>query len=142
MKTDEDHKREEAEKQRQYAEMKAEFPGLITRGFSCNIGWFPILREFFSTVRDILGDKSDLFVLLQVKEKFGGIRIYYGFDLDRVVPKEKQDRIHAACRHAEDRAYVTCDVCGKPGVLRKRGFWFMTRCDEHADGGIPVRQEV
>lgn len=140
MKTDEEYEREWAERQRQYIEMKADFPDLITTGFSCNVGWFPILREFFLTVNDVLKDNPDReFTLLQVKEKLGGLRIYY-----RLLPFEADvvgNRIHAAYRAAEGRAAVTCDVCGRPGVYRSRKGFLLTRCEDHADGGIAVKRE-
>lgn len=138
MTTKAEYEREMAERQRQYDEIKAEFPDLVTKGFSCNPGWFPLIRGFFAVVAETLEDHPEReFVLLQVKEKFGGLRIYY-----RLLPFENDavaNRMHEAYLTAEKASMKTCDVCGKPGVLRKQGnWWFLTRCDEHAERGIPI----
>jgi hypothetical protein len=57
------------------------------------------------------------FELLQVKEKFGGLRI--------------ETAVH--------ESFHTCEVCGQPGELREDS-WIKTLCDEHAKrtgGTIP-----
>ena len=70
--------------------------------------------------------------LLQVKEKFAGLRLY----------SRASDDIHEAVLAAYDRAArlseVTCEVCGRPGALRNRRGAYMTRCEEHADGSVPT----
>lgn len=58
--------------------------------------------------------------LLQIKEKFGGLRFYIG---------ESTDAIAARIAAAEEESYRTCDLCGAPGVLR-RGRWLVVRCGE------------
>lgn len=72
----------------------------------------------------------------QVKEKFGGLRVYTTFATD-----EMDDLI----REAEKESEVTCELCGDPGVLRLDGGWYMTRCDKCAidrDGNrIPTYEE-
>ncbi|MER8573345.1 hypothetical protein NKG99_14455 [Mesorhizobium sp. M1409] len=126
-----------AEQRRQYEAIMAEFPELVKRGFSCRAGWFPILRQFFSVVRQAIPPgREDAFTLLQVKEKFAGLRIYYGLGAD--LPDAARAAIDSAYKAAEDSAERTCEVCGKLGVLRVRGGWYATRCDDHADDGVPV----
>lgn len=60
-------------------------------------------------------------VATQVKEKYGGLRFYYGGG---------DDTIDAYVRFAEYLSERTCDVCGAPGKQRDGG-WIVTRCDEH-----------
>lgn len=58
----------------------------------------------------------------QIKEKFGTFRIYlnyYSDEIDRLVEE------------AEELSEVTCETCGRPGEMRKRGTWLLVRCDEH-----------
>jgi hypothetical protein len=58
----------------------------------------------------------------QIKEKFGGLRFYYGGgDSD----------IYAMVRMAEYMSFRMCEACGAPGKLRGGG-WISTLCDEHA----------
>ncbi|MBZ9798729.1 hypothetical protein [Mesorhizobium sp. ES1-4] len=127
----------ETEHSRKYDAIRAEFPGVVTKGFECDVGWLPILREFFSVVRRMIpaGRERD-FVLLQVKEKLAGLRIY--FRLADSLPDAAKAAIYDDYSVAEARAAVTCEVCGQPGVFRSQNGWLLTRCEDHAEGGIPV----
>ncbi|UVK44381.1 hypothetical protein BPNPMPFG_006296 [Mesorhizobium sp. AR07] len=128
----------ETEHSRKYEAIKAEFPGIVTKQFECDTGWFPILREFFAVVRRVnpKGKERD-FTLLQIKEKLGGLRIYYR--LGKRVATAAETQIHAAYSAAEARAAGTCEVCGRPGVFRVQGgAWLLTRCEDHAEGGVPA----
>jgi hypothetical protein len=60
------------------------------------------------------------FEILQVKEKFGGLRIYVNHADDAI-----RQRIEAA----EQESFHTCEICGQPGKLREDAL--MTLCDEH-----------
>jgi hypothetical protein len=140
MKSREEYERERTEHQRQYDVVQAEFPGLVTRRFECHEGWFPLLREFFTVVRRVIpSGHEDAFTLFQVKEKFAGLRIYYQLGGD--LPDAAKATIRDAYRAAEASAERTCDVCGAPGVMRARGGWYATRCEDHADGAVPVPSE-
>lgn len=58
--------------------------------------------------------------VLQVKEKFGGLRFYvYN------APDWFQDIIH----QMENFSYHVCESCGKPGEVREDG-WIKTLCTE------------
>jgi hypothetical protein len=60
--------------------------------------------------------------VLQVKEKFGGLRFY----IDAA-----DDIVYAYIRFAESMSYRTCEECGKPGRSYTTG-WVRTLCPEHA----------
>jgi len=62
------------------------------------------------------------FHVVQVKEKFGGLRFY-------VTPATHKifDRIH----EVEEESFHICEVCGKPGKLRNKIPWWQTLCDTH-----------
>jgi hypothetical protein len=125
----------ERAKHEEFERIRAKHPDLVTTGFSCWTGWFPIVERFFDEVAAALADATGTsFELWQVKEKFARLRIYYD------VPRwsEARRKIDGAYLRADKEAARTCEVCGKPGVLRKRGGWFATRCDEHADGAEPI----
>lgn len=64
---------------------------------------------------------KELPTILQIKEKFGGLRFYTGntSDVDDAY-------ISFACAMASR----TCEVCGDPGEKRDTG-WIKTLCDKH-----------
>jgi hypothetical protein len=82
-------------------------------------GWANLVKEVFSS-KERFGNPVKI---IQVKEKFGGLRIYTDYvhnELDEVI------------REVEDKSYRTCETCGSPGAPRKAG-WIYTACNEHAD---------
>jgi hypothetical protein len=76
-----------------------------------------------------LGDIAPGYVVIQVKEKFGGLRFY------AIQPPESGERSLArfqqAIRDAEDRAEVTCDECGDEGNMVLSDHWYRVRCVRH-----------
>lgn len=66
--------------------------------------------------------KADGVAVLQVKEKFGGLRFYVAGG---------SDDLYDAIEEAESRSFTICECCGAPGELRKDGWW-KTLCDLHA----------
>ena len=83
-------------------------------------GWHPLVREVF----EVLASDARSRTVVQVKEKFGGLRVYispYFFD-----PVE-----HAILEICA-RSYEICEECGKPGQLcKKPSRWFKTLCEDH-----------
>ena len=90
-------------------------------------GWWPTMFDLDEALARTDPDAE----YVQVKEKFGGLRVY---------TSALSDEGHAAIRDAEERSYKTCETCGRDGVLRKGG-WVLTLCDEHADGREPYGDE-
>ena len=67
----------------------------------------------------------------QVKEKFGGLRVY----------ASGSEAFFKSIDEAESESYRTCEECGKPGICRPHG-WRLTLCDEcdikmHSERGWP-----
>jgi hypothetical protein len=83
-------------------------------GFECGSGWEPILRRLFSRL-------TPGCVLHQVKEKFGGLRVYIG---------GVKDSDFDACDEAERDSFRTCELCGKPGAVNEQGYWLSVRCPD------------
>lgn len=93
-------------------------------GFETPKGWDDVLRRLSATLSNICtADGCDINVV-QVKEKFGGLRFYYDGDGNCT-------RINAAIRAAEVECYATCGICGKPGKLVNDRGWLMVVCEEH-----------
>lgn len=143
-----------AEERRRFEAIRDAFPALVTRGFECRSGWYAILHEFFAAVRDAIppGEEAK-WDLHQIKEKLGGLRIYYAYGPQasglqigdqRKTVEAIRLQLDIACRLAEHRAERTCEVCcarGRPTArMLDNGHysWLMTRCPKHADGALPL----
>lgn len=68
-------------------------------------------------------EESKIPVVVQVKEKYGGLRFYV---------QSATDEQYAYIQFAESISYKTCEVCGNRGK-RTRDGWITTRCEEHRD---------
>lgn len=113
--------------------MEEKYPKMFAQpygGFAVGKGWWPILQALCSNIQHYLDwintnhEKHPVVeqvVVAQIKEKFGGLRFYYGGG---------DDKVHGMVRMAESWAAHSCEECGKPGILRHSG-WLETLCDEH-----------
>jgi hypothetical protein len=99
-------------------------------------GWYKIVDRLCSELSVILEEaleanpenpEEPLFSVLQVKEKFGGLRFYY---MMNTKDDELYRRIQTAVDTAEDTSYSTCQITGNIGVLCKDGSHYMTLCEE------------
>jgi hypothetical protein len=86
---------------------------------SVGTGWSGLVTEAY----DYLETHQNIKVI-QVKEKFGGLRIYTD------VYDEEADKLII---NLETRSFTICEVCGRDGKLRG-GSWCQTLCEDHADG--------
>jgi hypothetical protein len=100
----------------------------------CDFGWRGLLDRACLGIRAVLQAHGGSFRFTQIKEKYGGLRIYF----DGVLSPEATALVEEAIDLAEARAACTCERCGQPGRLFNRGDWLATACAEHARGE-PVR---
>jgi len=75
-------------------------------GFEISEGWLPILEEFFEKAIIFEG----WFKVVQVKEKFGSLRIYV--DTEENFDKNYYDLLYSLIYEAEFKASRTCFDCG------------------------------
>lgn len=61
--------------------------------------------------------------VLQIKEKFGGLRFY---------TERCSDELNTMINKAEDESYTICEYCGNSGSLQK-GNWLKTLCNDCSD---------
>jgi hypothetical protein len=98
----------------------------MARGFEHDDGWFDLLwrlcEDLELLVTEFEQETGSQFEVLQVKEKFGGLRFYVNHKSDAI-----RQRIEAAI----EASFHTCEVCGQPGRLREERS-IRTLCDEHA----------
>lgn len=105
---------------------------LMCWGCECGNGWYGILAELFEQL-----SKYEDIVLVQVKEKFGTLRVYYTGSTD-----EDYEEIEKFIDEAEGKSAITCEICGNEGKLSNKG-WLITLCDrcnkEYESVGIKDR---
>jgi hypothetical protein len=98
----------------------------MTRGFEHGDGWFEILWRLCVDLEPLVTEMERAggrqFEVLQVKEKFGGLRFY--------VNCRRNEAIRQRIGIAADESFRTCEVCGQPGELREER-WIRTLCDLH-----------
>jgi len=89
-------------------------------------GWWPIVIEALDAIRA----RAPHAQVRQVKEKFGGLRIYI-----EVTRDENGEFVNFSdiLRAAEYKSLSTCAVCGQPGSMRQSPGFILTLCDEHAE---------
>ena len=95
----------------------------------CDIGWFDIIDKCLSDILKICYEAGASVQIVQIKEKFGGLRIYYDLeDAENNLDVYKQ--INDAIDIAEDESYTICEYCGEEGKLQRKGWW-KTLCIMH-----------
>jgi hypothetical protein len=92
-------------------------PVTNTSLFWCGTGWNQLIKDL---IEDLIALGWDRHVI-QVKEKFGGLRFYIDYGSD-----EMYNRISKA----ENDSYTICEETGKTGELRTDIGWMRTLCDE------------
>lgn len=106
------------------------FSELPYYGFSLPHGWTPLVFELFERIDMALTGRGSAVVefgrrkplkVLQIKEKFGGLRIYVWGGTPKV---------NDIIREGEAMSHMICAHCGAPGELRHLDF-MLTLCDAH-----------
>ena len=107
----------------------------VWRGVDCDEGW----KSLICRLVDALDRTKVPYRIVQVKEKFGGLRFYLEegpLRLDLLGPgrrvsmtgkPRKNAEIFKLISRAETRSFTICETCGKPGKPRK-GVWIKTLC--------------
>ena len=91
------------------------------RGFECGDGWYELLLGLCAEVERHAAAAGIDPVVVQVKEKFGELRVYVdGGD----------DAVERLVDQAVGRSHGICACCGGPGTRRDDSFR-SARCAEH-----------
>lgn len=99
-----------------------------------DLGWDPIVQKAIDCIDEYLLSNNGIllkniesegssFCFLQIKEKFGGLRIYVSYC---------DDYINGVIRMAEKMSHVTCEVTGANGTLHIKGFCLKTLNESYA----------
>lgn len=98
----------------------------------CGPGWYDLVQHAVKLIDDHVEHiaKRDSNQLLldefrydQIKEKFGGLRIYTTYE---------DEFIRGVINMAESLSYAICETTGASGTLCIRGSWLKTLCLEEA----------
>jgi hypothetical protein len=89
----------------------------------CMTGWDDILDRLFALMHDrwqrMECHEDDKFSVMQVKEKFGTLRVYTG---------GADEMVHGMTAMAESCSSFTCEQCGANGARLTGKGWLSTRC--------------
>ena len=106
-------------------------------GIAVGEGWWPIIESLCADIQHYIKWKNKdevevpQVVVMQIKEKFGGLRFYYdGGD----------ERIRGMVTTAESWAEKTCEDCGVPATKKTQG-WIKNVCDKHFEEYEARRKE-
>lgn len=94
----------------------------VFKSVDCGPGWWGIIRRLDAGLKEIAPD----YQVMQVKEKFGGLRYYV-----TGIPRDVWEKASELDRAAEAESFETCEECGRPASTSSgRGYWIRTLCDE------------
>lgn len=106
---------------------------------SCGQGWKGIIKDTDAKLKFV----DPNYKIVQIKEKFGGLRYYYdqSVEYDSVPSRIMEDIV----RSAEHYASRTCERCGtsKPSAkveVRLHKYWYFGYCQACADSCIAERE--
>ena len=118
-----------------FIEKNQAFCEISTADISVLFGWANLLDRVFAEIAGIVQEARSVnpeasLSVLQIKQKFGELRIYVNCEMDN----PHADSIYALIDQAELEGTTTCEICGKPGTRRSLGGWIVTACQAHSLG--------
>jgi len=93
---------------------------LMVFGFETGRGWYPLIYELLNKLQAIEDRDGIGLEITQIKEKFGGLRVYTNIGTDE---------IWNLIEEYGEKSFTICEICGKPGKLRNNHGWYTTLCD-------------
>lgn len=103
------------------------FPsGPLPWGFEVGEGWTSLIETLFARIDTLVHEAPGVSIeILQVKEKFGGLRFYYALN---GADEATAQALHEAVDLAAVASTHICERCGRPGDLHNRSGWLGTLC--------------
>lgn len=106
--------------------LKSDFSFIEVSHIECDDGWFDLIYELSNEIHK-LNPESD-FKIVQIKEKFGGLRYYYEAEnFENSVIEKINDLIVKY----EYSSYRICEICGKEATTEMVNRWLKTVCQDH-----------
>jgi hypothetical protein len=106
-------------------------------------GWFPIVVGLCTEIDRVLGEHRARFHWVQIKEKFGVMRLH--FDLEGA-PELLRKKLQELVSQAGRESTRCCMVCGEAGRVSQQSVWMVTVCAVHEPdevsrrGGRPLHE--
>lgn len=109
--------------------LKDRYSDLFSENFThfyCDDGWYRLIENTLNLIQYRKNYTNIDISINQIKEKFGGLRIYCN---------NSDDFIFGITYMAELMSLYTCEITGKPGFLcrNKNGVLIKTMCVEEAE---------
>lgn len=92
-------------------------------------GWIELVDELLVKIQNEIAGTNGRIRIVQIKEKFGQLRVYYGGD---GVSEEALAKIRSHVNEAFSKSQSSCVICGDPGERMSEGY-ITIRCGEHQD---------
>ncbi len=115
--------------------LKDDFPDLLKCGVYCGDGWFELIHDLLTEISRIAERDGLELVTERVAQKYGELRVYLNLE---------PPAIRQAIEEAEDKAIVTCEESGRPGVLceNERGWLCTLALDVAAERGYKPAKKL
>lgn len=127
-------------------------------GIEVGDGWFQLLYDLCSEIM-ALHEKHKMPLRIRIddiKEKYGGLRFYYGFNVSEQEDELYYDKdghpsesfnalaeeIDEVVTNYEDKSETVCERCGEPGKLRCYNKWELTRCNPCYEEYVKEREAM
>jgi hypothetical protein len=114
----------------------------ICFSFECNTGWYSMLEEMFAELKAI----DAKLTFMQIKEKFGSLRVYYShFGSEKMTDEEYkvQDKlVQDIITKYENKSYNVCEQCGAPGEVKGVYGWYTCACPSCLDERLSRKDPV
>jgi len=85
-----------------------------------SVGWADLLDKVYDYLETFPQEPGGEIYIIEVKEKWGGLRIY---------TSEAPDAVFHFLLAIEAESFTVCEFCGKPGRPRATG-WIKTMCQQ------------
>ena len=96
---------------------------LMGFGCECGDGWYGLIEQVCLDIKYL---KTPI-EWTQIKEKFGGLRMYFRF---LGYPKQAEvDEVYKVIDRAEEQSFKICEQCGEVGKRQTDHYWVRTECD-------------
>lgn len=96
-------------------------------GIETGDGWYQLLYDMCKEIAIVLetAEKPVTIEMVQIKEKYGTLRVYYDLEGENNVARKISD----ITQKYEDLSEKVCEECGCEGTLRTDLPWIQTLCD-------------
>lgn len=103
--------------------------------FECDSGWYAIINDALQEINHIATHKAPpgSVEVTQIKEKFGGLRIYTKVDETLDNYDEIKEDLWNITHRAEQKSFKVCEITGEPGKCREVGQAYKTISDTEYD---------